>query len=391
MKNIAIIAVCDFINNPIGGEVFLLHNLLKNAPPKSINISLIGMSFNSKDKLGQWSKKNIDGILYDYLPVSKISKSSILPYRLKVVLGIKKYFNLIKEKNINTIYIHSAELILPFLKKKNINVIYHIHGNPEVTLKISRFPLFRLSIFSKMYCSFINKTIKRSEIIVWAAEKNKKEYIINNPPLKDMIINKSITIHSSFDTSLKYKNFTNLYEFHSNKKYLITVGRLNKGKRIDFLLDVFHHLSKTHDNINFIICGDGEEKQNLANKAIELNISNKVTFMGAINRDKLGFLLCNSDLFVFASEYEALSLVVLESLYMGTPVVTTEVGDLPIIIQNNITGEVVSTNDKENFISAINKALTLGKEHYSQSCIATAENFSPEKMSNKIYLTLEGN
>lgn len=392
MKNVGIIAVCDFDKNPLGGEVFLLKNLLKEKCDEDLNIFLIGMSFDKNDVVGKWNKKIINGIEYDYLPITKVLKEkekSKIPFRLRLVLGTIKYYKRICKKNLNSIYIHSAELIIPFLHEKAMNIIYHVHGDPRGTLKISRFPIFRGDLISKVYNKLIDLSMRKSDLIIWAADRSKNLYLENrNRSYCKYIDDKSVTIHSSFDNALTARDYKGSFKLDSNKRYLITVGRLSKVKRIDFIIESFYHLSKVYDDMVLIICGEGEEKTELFNKVKSLKISDKVMFVGNANREELAYFLSNSEVFLFASENEALSLVVLESLFMGTPVVTTDVGDVPIVVKCGVTGEVVYKYDEEEFNNAIIKILNLGKQFYKKNCMDTANEFSPRNMATKIYYNI---
>lgn len=387
MKKVAIIAVCDFEKKPVGGEVFLLNNLLKEKSG-NLEIVLIGLTFNSKEKVGKWINKNINGNIYKFLPVALAKKN--IPFRIQVVLGIIKYKKKLKEQSINRVYIHSAELIIPFFYNRKMDIIYHIHGNPTTTLKISRFNIFRFEIFNKAYNLLVNASMKKSKKIIWAANKNKDDYIKSNINKKCFIENKSIVIHSSFDKSLKdFSGENNIFKFNNKNKYLITVGRLNKGKRIDILLKVVSEIEKDISNFNLIVCGDGEERNSLEKFSEELGIKNKVKFLGNVNRVELSYLLRNSDVFVFASESEAMSLVVLESLYIGTPVVSTDVGDISLVVKSDETGEIVDNRCNINeFVEKIKIVIKNGKEYYYENCKKNAKQFSPNVMAEKIYEAL---
>lgn len=385
MKEVAIIAVCDFDTKPVGGEVFLLNNLLKEKCKEELNIRLIGLTFDKKDTIGKWNKKNINNIEYEFLPVAYANTK--IPLRFQLVYGIKKFKKEILKKNIECIYIHSAEIIIPFINDSNLDIVYHVHGNPLATLEISRFSFFRNDIFSRMYRYLVKKSMQMSKLIIWAADKNKDEFLNSNYHMKDILYEKSITIHSCFDTKLKCSNNEKIFDFNSNKKYLISVGRLNKGKQVDIIIKALKKL-KNYD-AELIICGDGEEKKSLIDLSKSLEISDKVHFMGNVNRSELAYLLSNSDVFVFASKSEALSLVVLESLYMGTPVVSSDIGDIPILVKDGISGKIIFSYDENSFSNGIMEILKHGKEYYTEKCKLIANEFSPQKMSESIYYNLK--
>ena len=135
---------------------------------------------------------------------------------------------------------------------------------------------------------------------------------------------------------------------------------------------------------HLLVCGDGEEKSNLEELAKKLGISDRVVFFGLLNRVQLAEALSSSEVFLFASENEAMSLVVLESLYMGTPVVSTDVGDVGEAIINGETGYIVKGYDIAEYANRIIEVLESKKESFSEACEKMAERYSPEKMAEEI-------
>lgn len=384
MKKIGIIAVCDFVNQPNGGEVFLINNFLKAHVNEKIEYFLIGMTFDNDIKEGVWKELIVNNKTYHFLPVAKITKKkekTHIPFRLLVVLGLYKYWNKIKEMSINSFYIHSAELGIP-LWKKQIPIVYHVHGDPSQTLKFSRFPIFRIKLFTKLYLSFVNRTIKESKTIIWAANRSKKLYLEVCGYMREMIESKSCTIHSSFDVNMIVND--TLFSSLSDSIHLVTVARLAKIKHIDFIIKSVYHLWKSGVNVDLLVCGDGEELQNLKNLSEELGISDKIIFLGLLNRIELATILQKSECFLFASENEAMSLVVLESLYMGTPVVSTNVGDIDYVLKDGVNGYLVNTYDVDEYSSRIKEILDKGKMYYKDSCIKSVSSFTPEKMLEEI-------
>lgn len=391
MKTVAVIAVCDFETMPMGGEVFLLNNLLKNKP-YNLDIKLIGMSFSKKDIVGKWNKKEINGIKYDFLPVCKVlidKDRTKIPFRFRMVAGINKYYSKIKKEKIDIAYIHSSELVIPFINKKDIKLVYHVHGDPTQTLKISRFKLFRGNSWSKAYNYLVDLTINRSDKIIWAADRSKELYFSKRKNSNLEIINKSITIHSSFDDNMSINEKLDYIELNPDNRYLVTVGRLSKIKRIDFIIKSFYKVSEKYNDVKLIICGEGEERETLERLTEQLGLCRKVIFIGNANRQLLGYILSKSEVFVFASENEAMSLVVLESLYMGTPVVSTDVGDIALVVKEDISGEIVPLDYLESYDKAIEKVLNNGKKKYENNCKEIAKKFSPQNMAEKVYSVLE--
>ena len=96
------------------------------------------------------------------------------------------------------------------------------------------------------------------------------------------------------------------------------VGRFVTPKNHDFLIDLFYEIQKRQDNAVLLLVGTGELKQKIKNKAHNLNIDNKVIFLGF--REDINNLLNCMDIFIFPSFYEGLPVSIIEAQTSGLPV-----------------------------------------------------------------------
>ena len=105
------------------------------------------------------------------------------------------------------------------------------------------------------------------------------------------------------------------------KKQIISVGRLDKIKRFDDLIDIFNKFQKKHPDWCLHIIGDGPEKEELQNKVNELNLNNKITFCGTMLSDELETEYMNSSVFAMTSDSESFGLVLVEAASYGLPLI----------------------------------------------------------------------
>lgn len=147
-------------------------------------------------------------------------------------------------------------------------------------------------------------------------------------------------------------NLTNLKEIKKipKEKYdleLVVVGRLNKVKGYDRLLEVILKLKQENLFKNSIlkIVGDGEESEKLKNFVKNNKLSKQIVFYGK-KSDPWQYLQ-NGDLFIISSHNEAFPLTVIESLSMGIPILSTEFssanemmcnGKNSLIVNNSVEG-----------------------------------------------------
>jgi D-inositol-3-phosphate glycosyltransferase len=134
----------------------------------------------------------------------------------------------------------------------------------------------------------------------------------------------------------------------TDEKLILFVGRIEPLKGIDCLLEALYYLQNGPRPRLLIIGGDKYsygETQKLIGLSRQLQIEDSVTFIGMIPQDQMLYYYGAADACVVPSYYESFSLVALESLACGTPVVATDVGDLRSIIHDGETGYVVANND----------------------------------------------
>jgi glycosyltransferase involved in cell wall biosynthesis len=177
-----------------------------------------------------------------------------------------------------------------------------------------------------------------------------------------------------------------------NSTNILGVGRLITWKGFEFLVNAFAKLIKDYPKAQLLLVGDGPEKNNLKKLAAKnnLKIGESIIFYGPCDRKTLAQIYSLSDLFVSPSIYdkktgerEAQGLVIAEALASGIPVVATDTGGIPDMIENNFTGLLAREKDPQDLYKKMkellsNKALQkrcilnglkLIRKNYSQNII----------------------
>ena len=135
------------------------------------------------------------------------------------------------------------------------------------------------------------------------------------------------------------------------------VGRFAEQKNHSFIIDIFSELHKQSENYKLLLVGDGELKENVLNRVMELGLTDSVVFTG--NVSNVQDYMQAMDLFILSSKYEGLGIVGIEAQACGLPCVfSTEVPNEAKIIEKV---EFVSLEDKQKWIETIEKMVTLPK------------------------------
>ena len=190
--------------------------------------------------------------------------------------------------------------------------------------------------------------------------------------------NKLVMIHngvSEFDLARREdKSFT-----------VGSTSELHKIKGLDVLLTAWSKFIKNRE-ARLIIVGSGEEKNRLENMAQKLGISGSVIFKGFVDNARL--LLSDFDIFCMPSRSEAMPYGLLEAGLAGLPVIATNVGGIPEVIESGINGVLIPKEDSEALFSSL---ILLSEDTELRQRLGTnlkksiQENFSFEKMLKKTF------
>ncbi len=131
----------------------------------------------------------------------------------------------------------------------------------------------------------------------------------------------------------------------------ITVGRLAAIKNQALMIRAFCEAGCADSEL--WIAGDGPERANLESLTQELGMSNRVRFLGFCH-DVTPYLT-QCDVFVMSSNYEGISIAVLEAMRAGLPVIGTAVGGMHETVENGVTGELVPAADISALAAAMRK------------------------------------
>lgn len=158
------------------------------------------------------------------------------------------------------------------------------------------------------------------------------------------------TISHGVDTS-RYRPYDDGHPAVSEDHLtLLFVGRLISRKGVDLAI---RSLAATgRQDIQLLIAGTGRLENQLKRLSSNLNVSDRVQFLGYVPDEKLPLLYASADVTLFTSVYEGFGLVLLESLSSGTPVIGPPVGGVPDMIENDVTGYIVE-RDPDSFATKI--------------------------------------
>ena len=134
------------------------------------------------------------------------------------------------------------------------------------------------------------------------------------------------------------------FNLPQDRPLILSVNRLSQEKRIDVLIDA---VAKMTQDAHIAIASTGPAEADLRARVEELNLTNKVSFLGFIHDKDLAPLYRLADVFAIPSEAELQSLATMEAMACGLPVVAADAYALPELVHHEINGFLFQRGNSE--------------------------------------------
>ena len=249
-------------------------------------------------------------------------------------------------------------------KWSKLSIINHIHG----------------SEFDKLYTNAGEKK-KRLVEKVWAkcdrfivlSEAWKEKFSCVIPKEKMTVVENYSKLQPVMDKS-KCNN------------QVLFLGAINSMKGCLDMVDVIYDLKKLCPQIKMVIAGDGEI-DDVKVKAKEKGVLENLIFPGWVRNEEKDELLKNSDIFFLPSYTEGMPMSILDAMGYGLPIVSTNVGGIPRLVQEGMNGKLYAPRDAAGMAKGLWELLKNTQqrvEYGKKSRAIVEESYSLEKHLEKI-------
>lgn len=182
-------------------------------------------------------------------------------------------------------------------------------------------------------------------------------YIAVSDSFRDMMISRGFmpnsiyTVYNGMDYSKIPAEFADKadfcrdrgFEYDENKIYVGTAARFDFVKGVDVFVRAAGEVLKNHENVEFVIAGDGDERKKLEQLAKTTGNDDRIHFIG-FERDIYSFYNL-IDINTLASRSESFPYSMLEGAAVGKPFVASRVGGIPSLVRNGETGLLFESED----------------------------------------------
>jgi glycosyltransferase involved in cell wall biosynthesis len=282
-----------------------------------------------------------------------------------------------------------------FIKKHRINIV-HSHIFCDAFLAIFAKKLIRAKSVKVVMTRHLAKRGKNNFLyrylyknldpLIFVSNVVKESFFstVSTKNIRTMVVHNAVK-NVRFE-SIKQMDYRRIFNVETDAKLLGFCGRLDFEKGVDLIFDALPQLLQ--HNAVLLVAGVGDKKYMdfLHQKIKDLNIENRVYFLGFVD-DVLAFLAALDVAILPSRAKEAFHLVLIECLQVGCPVITTNTGAQEEIIENQKTGLIIPPNSVSEIVEKT-KLLLDNPEYCSEvrkNAIKASEAFSYNAFFKTIY------
>ena len=252
-------------------------------------------------------------------------------------------------------------LSIPATKRLKTKVVSWEHFTADFELSV---------LYRKMILKY---SVKRSDYVVVLTDGDLEEY-------RNRLGRKNAIRRIYNPVAYQWKKETELEQ----KKIILTAGRLVPEKGIEYLKKVSVKILERYPEWQWVVLGEGVERENLEQFIIENNLQNRFVLKG--NVENVDEYLQQASIFVITSTYEGLGLSMLEARAMKVPCVSFDVKMGPReLIHNGIDGYLVTPFDCEDMIKKIETLIndTKLRKQFAEKAFLHMNEFRVQKIKEQ--------
>ncbi len=356
-----------------GGAERVVANLCRYLDPQKYNVSVCWRT--ACGEIG----KELKSMGYNVIGLPEL-KEDLSPYLRFVEL--KK---LLKELRIDVIHTHDtgalADAAQCRLTGGRSKIVHTFHFGNYPNLKKSH-----------LYMEMLFSRIAHKLIAVGYEQSKSLKRVLHLPESKISVLYNGVE-NPSIEPTLECIN--NLRSDPAKPIIIGSISTLTEQKGLSVLLDAAAILSERKTNCVLLIVGGGPLESELESKCKRLGLQEMVKFLGWMHNAP-NKLLHYIDVFCQSSLWEANSIVLLEAMSYGAPIVTTEVGESRHVIDNGRSGKIVQPDEPEALAEALLELIDNRQQRQDMGENARAkflENYTVDNMIENyegIYQSLVG-
>lgn len=287
-------------------------------------------------------------VRYKALPLTRITKELLpaLKYPVFFLIEIYLLVKLCRRENIEIIHVSGGSwqykgVIAGKLAGKK--VIWHLND----------------TAMPKLFCKIFSMFSPLADGFIYASDRSQNYYKpLVNSKKQDFVIPAPVDT-KKFNPAQEHSGDEQLIQGWQGKFVIGTVANINPVKGLETLIHAAAFVNKKNINVQFVVVGPVFSRQkryyeSLQKLCVKLGVNN-IEFVGS--RSDVRSLLKRFDIYVCSSNAESSPISVWESMSMAKPIVSTDVGDVPLYVKDGVNGFIINVGESEALADRIGRLI----------------------------------
>ncbi len=371
----------------IGGIQNIIRSFVKYAPDE-FEVRIVGTGDELCTHIGQWQDAEFAGQPIRFLPLFQLGDDN---HRKRIPTTTLRYTTALLKHSLSSDFMHFHRLE-PTLAARNWQgektLFLHNDIRQYMTASDDK-NVIPWRHFPAAYFALEGHLVRQFNQILSCHTGSLELYRQRYPDIADRVS----YIKNSFDSEIFYplptalgdqerQSFARKLGLSEDTRFILFAGRLHLQKDPILLLHAIAALKMP--NTHLLIAGDGELSGEVQAEILRLNLSDRVTLLGAVPLMEMANLHRASSVFALSSRFEGLPLVALEALACGTPVVTTDCGETPRLLSQD-SGVVCQTRTADAIADALQKVLHHPEAFPLEACVRVSQPYTARTIVTSVY------
>lgn len=272
------------------------------------------------------------------------------------IFPFTKIYGILKREKPDIIHLQDPNFICQALKKlgkkTDIPVVAHCHFMLEYVLAYIMYLRPLHAKIKKFLSQRLTNFYNNCDYVITPSKFVAEDLIARGVRTRIKAVPMGVEFEK-FNRGEKTDETPKKYDFPDKFKALY-LGRIDKDKNLDVLFHAMPLILKTTD-MHFVICGNGGRLRYFKNLAGKLKIKNNISFIGPFRHCNkiITQIYKNADIFIMPSAIETQSIVTLEAMAAGLPIVAAKGGAVPEYIKDGINGALFDPKSPEDLAKAV--------------------------------------
>lgn len=332
---------CDFFYPQLGGVELHIYHLSQSLIRLGHSVVVITHAYG--DRVGVRHLTN--GLKVYHVPYFVLHRETTFPNVFGTFPIIR---NILIRERIQIVHSHGSASTF------SLESIFHANTMGLKTV----FTDHSLYGFSNITAILVNKlltfTLTNTDKVICVSNICKDNMIVRTDISPDRIsVIPNAVVSEDFEPAQKKKSYDGTIT-------IVVISRLYPNKGVDLLIRLVPRICSAHEDVKFIIAGDGPKYVELQQMIEACRLQERVQLMGSVPHEKVREVMCQGEIYLHPSLTEAFGTVLVEAASCGLLIVSTNVGGIPEVLPERMTVHAAQTS-VSSLVEATDKAISLIK------------------------------